>query len=64
MKIFMTGATGFVGTYLAGRLIKEGYQVTILTPSLTGTESENGGALLPHRSSDHSRKMAGSRRRT
>ena len=38
MKIFMTGATGFVGTYLAGRLINEGNKVTILTPSLTGTE--------------------------
>jgi uncharacterized protein len=43
MKIFMTGATGFVGTYLAGRLIKEGYQVTILTPSLTGTERKMDG---------------------
>ena len=43
MKIFMTGATGFVGTYLAGRLIKEGYKVTILTPSLTGTERKTDG---------------------
>jgi uncharacterized protein (TIGR01777 family) len=43
MKIFMTGATGFVGTYLAGRLIKEGCKITILTPSLTGTETKTDG---------------------
>jgi uncharacterized protein YbjT (DUF2867 family) len=34
MKIFMTGGTGFVSTYLAGRLIKEGHEFTILTPDL------------------------------
>ncbi len=38
MKIFMTGGTGFVGTYLATRLIGEGHAVTILTPALGGTE--------------------------
>lgn len=31
MKVFMTGGTGFVGTYLARRLISEGHKVTILT---------------------------------
>ncbi len=31
MKIFMTGGTGFVGTYLAKKLISEGHTVTILT---------------------------------
>jgi uncharacterized protein (TIGR01777 family) len=30
----MTGGTGFVGTYLAKRLISEGYKVTILTQPL------------------------------
>ena len=34
MKVFMTGGTGFVGTYLAKRLISEGYKVTILTKPL------------------------------
>jgi uncharacterized protein (TIGR01777 family) len=34
MKVFMTGGTGFVGTYLAKRLISEGYKVTILTQPL------------------------------
>jgi uncharacterized protein len=37
MKIFMTGGTGFVGTYLAKRMIREGHTVTILTPSLNAT---------------------------
>ncbi|MDI6742773.1 MAG: TIGR01777 family oxidoreductase [Smithella sp.] len=32
MKVFMTGGTGFVGTYLAKRFIAEGHSVTILTP--------------------------------
>lgn len=31
MKVFMTGGTGFVGTYLAGFLINKGHVVTILT---------------------------------
>lgn len=38
MKIFMTGGTGFVGTYLAKHLISEGHKVDILTPALSGTE--------------------------
>jgi hypothetical protein len=31
MNIFMTGGTGFVGTYLSQKLISEGHRVTILT---------------------------------
>ncbi|MRR08018.1 MAG: NAD(P)-dependent oxidoreductase, partial [Deltaproteobacteria bacterium] len=31
MKVFMTGGTGFVGSYLAGFLINKGHAVTILT---------------------------------
>jgi uncharacterized protein (TIGR01777 family) len=38
MKIFMTGGTGFVGTYLAKRLISEDHTVTILTQAVNGTE--------------------------
>ncbi len=34
MKVFMTGGTGFIGTYLAKRLISEGHKVTILTQPL------------------------------
>ena len=43
MKIFMTGGTGFVGTYLAEQLIREGHKVTILTSSLTGAELKMDG---------------------
>jgi uncharacterized protein len=38
MKILITGGTGFVGTSLTARLIKEGHEVTILTRSIRGTE--------------------------
>lgn len=31
MKVFMTGGTGFVGTYLARHLVREGHTVTILS---------------------------------
>lgn len=34
MKILITGGTGFVGTQLTSRLLREGYEVTILTRSL------------------------------
>ena len=43
MKIFMTGGTGFVGTYLAKKLTREGHFVTILTQSLTGSELKTSG---------------------
>ncbi|MFP3866568.1 MAG: TIGR01777 family oxidoreductase [Desulfobacteraceae bacterium] len=33
MKVFMTGGTGFVGSYLSLRLAQEGHEVTILTRS-------------------------------
>ena len=31
MKVFITGGTGFVGTYLSQKLVKEGHEVSILT---------------------------------
>ena len=37
----MTGGTGFVGTYLKDIFSEKGYQVTILTRSDAGRESEN-----------------------
>ncbi len=43
MKIFMTGGTGFVGTFLARRLTGEGHHVTILTQALTGQELKAPG---------------------
>jgi hypothetical protein len=33
MNVFMTGGTGFVGTYLAKRLIAEGHKITVLSQS-------------------------------
>ncbi|MGQ9693305.1 MAG: TIGR01777 family oxidoreductase [Thermodesulfobacteriota bacterium] len=38
MKILITGGTGFVGGQLTWRLLREGYQVTILTRSLKGAK--------------------------
>lgn len=38
MKVFMTGGTGFVGTYLAKKFIDQGSAVTVLTQALTGRE--------------------------
>ncbi len=29
MNVFLTGGTGFIGSYIAMELIKQGYQVTI-----------------------------------
>jgi nucleoside-diphosphate-sugar epimerase len=47
-KIFMTGTTGFVGTYLAGHLINEGHAVTVLTPALKSTDLKMAGlSYLP-----------------
>ncbi len=48
MKIFMTGGTGFVGTYLTKRLISAGHEVTILTQPLSGGElTMTGVSYLP-----------------
>ena len=44
MKIFMTGGTGFVGTYLVGQFIREEHKVTILTPPLTGSALKMDGS--------------------
>lgn len=43
MKVFMTGGTGFVGTFLARHLVRQGEAVTILTPTLEGTEPRDEG---------------------
>jgi uncharacterized protein len=43
MKILITGGTGFVGTQLTSRLIKDGHEVTILTRSLKGVKGSSPG---------------------
>ncbi len=42
MKVFITGGTGFVGSYLLGRLIQEGHEVSVLsrTPREPSRERE------------------------
>jgi len=43
MKILITGGTGFVGTQLTSRLIKDNHEVTILTRSLKGAKGPHQG---------------------
>jgi len=43
MKILITGGTGFVGTQLTSRLIKDNHEVTILTRSLKGAKGSLAG---------------------
>jgi uncharacterized protein len=47
MKIFMTGGTGFVGSYLTRRLTEGGHQVSVLTRSLrSGRELPPGAVFI------------------
>ncbi len=39
MKIFVTGGTGFVGTYLSDHLVQHGNEITILARSVEGSKS-------------------------
>jgi uncharacterized protein (TIGR01777 family) len=41
MKVFMTGGSGFVGTYLSKELARQGYEVTILTRKESPPASED-----------------------
>lgn len=44
MKLFLTGGTGFVGSYFTRRFLEEGHEVTILTRSAgRGDEEKKGG---------------------
>jgi uncharacterized protein (TIGR01777 family) len=43
MKILITGGTGFVGSQLTSRLIKDNHEVTILTRSLKGAKGSLPG---------------------
>jgi uncharacterized protein (TIGR01777 family) len=45
MKILITGGTGFVGTQLTSRLIRDGHEVTILTRSLKGAKRTSPGIV-------------------
>jgi uncharacterized protein (TIGR01777 family) len=43
VKVFITGGTGFVGTYLSQKLLKEGHAVTILTRNARKVHPEAPG---------------------
>jgi len=43
VKIFITGGTGFVGTFLTDRFTREGHHVTILTQAIIGRELKKPG---------------------
>jgi len=45
MRIFMTGGTGFVGTYLSGYLAGQGHTVTILTSAFEKAPSPRPGIV-------------------
>jgi len=46
MKIFVTGGTGFVGSYLVRNLARRGHKVTVVTRSPGKASSINGGVAL------------------
>lgn len=46
MKIFMTGGTGFVGSYLTKKLTENGHEVTVLTRSARKGEELPAGAVF------------------
>jgi uncharacterized protein len=43
MKVFMTGGTGFVGTYLSRKLVNEGHEVAILTRNSRKASTDRPG---------------------
>ena len=44
MKVFITGGTGFVGTYLINKLVENGHQLTLLTRRIRQDSSLPSGA--------------------
>ena len=59
MKILMIGGTGFVGSYLAARLLKDGHEVTILIRSSKEARGASSGVSFRSGQSHTKGSMAG-----